>query len=101
MIEINEILKAPKNARLELKTTDAAKEFIRKAASISGLDMTSFIISSAFEKAEEVMEKHRRIEVSEQAYARALEILNEDTAPTPGLLNLMRGKHGDKSDSGL
>jgi uncharacterized protein (DUF1778 family) len=47
------------------------------------------------------MEKHRRIEVSEQAYARALEILNEDTAPTPGLLNLMRGKHGDKSDSGL
>ena len=101
MLELNEILKSPKNARLELKTTDIAKEFIRKAASISGLDMTSFIISSAFEKAEEVMEKHRRIEVSEAAYARALEILNGDSTPTSGLLNLMRGKHEDRSDSGL
>lgn len=65
--------------------------------------MTSFIISSAFEKAETVMENYRRIEASEEAFTRLQKILNEDKTekPTPALLKLMRGIHEDRRDSNL
>ena len=60
MSTLVETLNTSKTARLDLKTTEFAKDFIRKAATISGLDMTSFIMSSAFEKAEAVMENYNR-----------------------------------------
>ncbi|WP_321863232.1 DUF1778 domain-containing protein [Pseudomonas paraveronii] len=103
MTTLDETLKPVKNARLEIKTTDFAKEYIKKAALISGLDMTSFIMASAFEKAETVMENYRKMEVSEKAFSRLQEILNKDktTVPTPALLNLMRGKHENRRDAGM
>jgi len=61
MSTLVETLNTSKTARLDLKTTEFAKDFIRKAATISGLDMTSFIMSSAFEKAEAVMENYNRL----------------------------------------
>lgn len=100
---LEETFKATKNARLEIKTTDFAKEYIKKAALISGLDMTSFIMASAFEKAEAVMENYRKIEVSERAFSRLQEILNKDktAVPKPALLNLMRGLHENRRDAGM
>ena len=97
MTELLELLKAPKTVSLELKTTDIAKETIRKAALLSGLDMTSFIMSSALERAEAVLENHRRTEVSEKTFARLQEVLNEDKSakPTKVLINLLRGTHGN------
>jgi len=99
----DEALNSTKSARLEIKTTDFAKEFIKKAASISGLDMTSFIMSSAFEKAQAVMENYRRIEVSENAFSRLQDILRDDetAVPTAALLKLMRGEHEDGQDANL
>lgn len=103
MTDLLEALKAPKTARLEIKTTDIAKDIIRRAANLSGLDMTSFIMSSAFERAEAVLENHRRIEVSEKAFARLQEVLNEDKTakPTKALLNLMRGTYESHRDRNL
>lgn len=88
-------LNSAKTARLDLKTTEFAKEFIRKAATISGLDMTSFIMASAFKEAEVVMENYNRLELSEKAFSRLHEILNEsdeEAKPTPALVKLMRNK---------
>lgn len=93
---VPETLQGAKTARLDLKTTEFAKEFIRKAATISGLDMTSFILASAFEKAEAVMETYQRIELSEKAFARAHE-LNQKSAETPtphkNLVKLFRSRN--------
>jgi len=100
MTTLVENLKAPKNARLELKTTEFAKDFIKTAAAASGLDMTAFIIASAFEKAEAVMEKQSRLQLSSKAYDRLNEILNEtedNVRPTPELIKLMRGKNGRRT----
>jgi uncharacterized protein (DUF1778 family) len=99
MSKLNETLNAPKTARLELKTTDFAKDFIRKAAMLSGQDMTSFIIASAFEKAEAVMERHQRIELSAQGFSRLHEVLavEESVEPTRQLKDLMRGTSADRS----
>ncbi|WP_109754333.1 DUF1778 domain-containing protein [Pseudomonas sp. 43mfcvi1.1] len=103
MKTLDETLRTVKSARLEIKTTDFAKEFIKKAATISGLDMSSFIMASAFEKAEAVIENHRRIEVSEQAFSRLQQILLEDetAAPTSALLRLMRGQHENRRDANM
>lgn len=98
MSKLADSLNAPKTARLELKTTDFAKDFIRKAAMLSGQDMTSFIIASAFEKAEAVMERHQRIELSSKGFSRLHDILSSDehAEPTQPLKALMRG-----TDAGL
>lgn len=88
-----ETFNGAKTARLDLKTTEFAKEFIRKAAAISGLDMTSFILASAFEKAEAVMESYQRIELTEKAFARAHEIVRESEErrePNENLVKLLR-----------
>lgn len=100
---LEDTFKTTKNARLEIKTTDFAKEFIKKAALLSGLDMTSFIMASAFEKAEAVMENYRKIEVSENSFSRLQEILNRDetAVPTPALHKLMRGHHENRRDANM
>jgi uncharacterized protein (DUF1778 family) len=66
-------------------------------------NMTSFIMASAFEKAEAVIESHRRIEVSEEAFNRVQQILLEDetAAPSEALLRLMRGNHENRRDAGM
>lgn len=99
MSSVAETLQGAKTARLDLKTTEFAKEVIRKAANISGLDMTSFIVASAFEKAEAVIESHQRIqiiELSEKAFARAHE-LSLESAKNPkahkNLVKLLRNKN--------
>lgn len=103
MTTLEETLKTTKSARLEIKTTDFAKELIKRAATLQGLDMTSFIIASAFEKAEAVIESHNRIEASERAFARIRNILLEDetAAPSEALLRLMRGQHEDRRDANM
>ncbi|MGY2289384.1 type II toxin-antitoxin system TacA family antitoxin [Pseudomonas sp. SDO528_S397] len=103
MKTLDKTLKPAKSARLEIKTTEFAKERIKQAASISGLDMTAFIIASAFAKAEEVIENHRRIELSETAFNQLQAILAdaETAAPTSALLKLMRGEHENKRDANM
>ncbi|MBC3410103.1 DUF1778 domain-containing protein [Pseudomonas sp. SWRI51] len=96
MSSVVETLQGAKTARLDLKTTEFAKEVIRKAATISGLDMTSFIVASAFEKAEAVIQSHRIIEISEKAFARAHE-LSQQAAENPkahkNLVKLLRSRN--------
>jgi uncharacterized protein (DUF1778 family) len=100
MSKLSESLNAAKTARLELKTTDLAKEFIRKAAMLSGQDMTSFIIAAAFEKAETVMERHQRIELSAEGFSRLHQILAdaESAQPTQALRDLMRGADAERGN---
>jgi uncharacterized protein (DUF1778 family) len=56
--------------------------------------MTSFIIASALEKAEAVMETHHPIELSQKAFGRA-HLLSEATPPTAhkNLVKLFRSRH--------
>ena len=100
---VTETLQGAKTARLDLKTTEFAKDFIRKAATVSGLDMTSFILAAAFEKAEAVMETYQRIEISEKAFARAHE-LSQGSAEQPkthkNLVKLFRNRN-ERSGSNL
>jgi len=103
MTTLDESLKQTKTARLEIKTTDFAKDLIKRAASLQGLDMTSFIIASAFEKAEAIIESHKRIEASERVFSRIQQILIEDETaePSEALLKLIRGQHENRRDANM
>lgn len=91
--------RTPKTARLELKTTEFAKDLIRRAAALSGQDMTSFIIACAVDKAEQVIERHRRIELSDHAFNRLHVILaaDETAQPTQALIDLMGDHNAHRS----
>jgi uncharacterized protein (DUF1778 family) len=71
-----------KTARVELKTTDGLKQMLSKAAMLSGLDLTAFVLSSAEEKARDVIEHHDSLSLSAQEQERFLSVLtNPPKAP--------------------
>lgn len=67
----------PKRARLEARATDEAKALIEHGAALSGLSVSDFLIQSAQEKAEEMIERRTRVRLSvERSIAFAQEYLN-------------------------
>jgi len=60
---------APK-ARMEFKTTEQVKSLLIEAASMSGVDLTAFVINAAAERARAVLEEHARIKLDAEAHAR-------------------------------
>jgi len=77
-----------KNARLELKTTKEVKELLTKAALLDGVDVSSFMLVSAIEKARAVIRDHASIQLSAEAQARLALMLQNPSAPTPAMEEL-------------
>ncbi|MCK9494666.1 MAG: DUF1778 domain-containing protein [Dehalococcoidia bacterium] len=80
----------PRSARIELRTTEDAKELLLRAASESGSDLTSFILNSALTSAREVVESVERIELSRRDAIRVLELLENPGDPPPALIESAR-----------
>ena len=79
-----------KNARIEIKTTLDAKELLAAAARASGVDLTSFVINAAVEKARASLQEHSAIRLSQQGQAALARILQEEPAePTQAMKDLM------------
>ncbi len=79
-----------KRARVELKTTDAAKELLSLAAALDGTDLTAFILNTAVEKARKVVSEHNAIMLSrdgQEALARLLQAA--PAQPTKAMRELM------------
>lgn len=54
------------NERIDLKTTQYAKEILKRAACISGYaSLTSFVLQAAMEKAREVILFHQQIDITQ------------------------------------
>lgn len=81
---------ALKDARLELKTTKEAKELLSKAATLGGMDLSSFLLSTAMEKARAILLEHAAIELSEQGQAQLVALLQQPPAPTEAMKALRR-----------
>ena len=78
-----------KNARMELKTTDTLKQMLIKAASLSGVDLTAFVLSCAEEKARAVIEHHDSLALSRNEQERFLDALGQAPKPPATLKKLM------------
>lgn len=79
-----------KRARMELKTTEAAKELLSLAAALDGTDLTAFILNTAVERARKVVAEHSAIALSrdgQEALARLLQ--SAPSQPTKAMHDLM------------
>lgn len=73
------------NKRLQIRISTANKARISRAAAMQGMDMTQFVTQSALREADAVIERYERIEVSERAFARILELLDNPPEPNAKL----------------
>ncbi|MHB1564814.1 MAG: type II toxin-antitoxin system TacA family antitoxin [Leptospirillum sp.] len=78
-----------KHARMEFKTTDDVKELLSKAAALSGVDLTSFVINTAADRARAVLADHSVLKLTAEEHARFLSLLDNPPQPTKGLVDLM------------
>lgn len=78
-----------KSARMELKTTDAAKDLLSLAASLDGTDLTAFVLGPAMEKARKVVNDYTNISLTREGQAKLLSVLHTPAPPTDAMRDLM------------
>ena len=78
-----------KRARMELKTTDAAKELLSLAAALDGTDLTAFILNTAVEKARKVVSEHSAIALTREGQEVLARLLQSPSKPTKAMHELM------------
>jgi uncharacterized protein (DUF1778 family) len=81
---------APKQARMEFKTTQDTKDILSEAALLSGLDLTSFVIGIAEEKARKVIMQHQSLNLNKAEQQRLFDVLINPPAPSDSLKALLR-----------
>ena len=78
-----------KRARITLRTTNEAKEMLTLAAAISGMDLTSFVLGAAMDKARDVLSSHANIALSPAGQATLFSMLRNPQPPNNAMLELM------------
>ena len=73
---------------MELKTTEDIKDLISQAASLLGLDSTSFVLGLAAERAREVLSKHSVIKLSLEGQKRFAELSKNPPPPAAAMKKL-------------
>lgn len=87
---MNSMLISTKDARLEVKTTQSAKDFLNQAAALAGLNLSSFIMNSAMTQARELLRDHTTIELSLEGQRNLAALLKSNTEPTESMKALRR-----------
>ncbi len=78
-----------RQARMEFKTTADMKDLLSQAAALDGLDLTSFVLGPAIEKARLVLSQHASIALSQQGQTALVQLLHASPAPTAAMADLM------------
>ena len=79
---------AIKDARMELKTTADAKNFLSQAAVLDGMDLSSFMIASAMTRARAIMSDHTSIALFAEGQAQLAKLLQSQPTPTEAMKDL-------------
>ena len=73
----------PKSARLEARTQPSVKDAIHRAATLSGVDVSSFVVSSAYQAAQTIIESHAVTRIDSDADRKAFfDALDNPPQPT-------------------
>lgn len=80
----------PRSERMELRATKREKALLSRAAAIEHLDVTSFVLRSALPEAQNIVDRHERIVLSERDTAFILDLLEHPPDPSPDLVNAFR-----------
>lgn len=61
------LIDEPKSARLEARTQPSVKDIIHRAATLNGVDVSSFIVSAAYSAAQSTIETHKITVIDSEA----------------------------------
>jgi len=76
----------PKSARLEARTQPSVKDTIHRAAALSGVDVSSFVVSAAYNAAQSTIEAHNITVIESEADRKAFfDALDNPPKPTKRL----------------
>ncbi len=78
-----------RQARMELKTTADMKDLLSRAAALDGLDLTSFVLGPAIEKARRVLSEHASISLAKHGQLALVQMLQAPRKPTRAMKILM------------
>lgn len=78
-----------KSARLEFRVTSEQKEAIEEAAAIEGRTVTDFSASALYERAQEVIDRDRRIRVDAIRFDAFIEVMERPAREVSGLRELL------------
>ena len=78
------------NSRVALRIRTADKALIMRAVALAQTDMTDFILRTALREAQQVIDEHERVQLSQRDSQRVLELLENPPAPNAKLLKAAR-----------
>lgn len=81
---------AEPTARLSCRVDPRIKQRAEEAAALLGQSITDFTAAALQEKAEAVLERAQKIELSERDFERFARAINAPSPPTPELVAAMR-----------
>jgi len=76
---------ALKKQRIDLRLNDEDKSMIEEAAAMSNQTITQFMVSTASERAAEIIEQHRRLTLNEESWNLVMDALSNPAAPNSRL----------------
>lgn len=74
-----------RQGRINMRVSDRQEMVLRQAAEITGESLTGFVLGVATERAQEVLERSRAIEVSAEAFEHFSAALNAPEQDMPAL----------------
>ena len=77
-----------RSARLNMRLTADAKSDLVQAASLTGQDLTSFVLNAALEKSRAVVLESTLIRLPSEQYEQLVEALDRSGVASPGLQKL-------------
>ena len=83
------------SSRLSLRISAEEKALLKRAATLSNTDITTFVLQTALPAAESVIAKEERIHLSARDSLRVLEYLENPPEPTDRLLASARRLKGE------
>ncbi len=78
-----------KDARIEFKTTKDIKALLQDAANSLGMDLSSFLISTATQRAKAVIKEDNLLTLSKEEWEHFETLINTPKKPTKSLQELM------------
>jgi uncharacterized protein (DUF1778 family) len=81
-----------RQGRINMRVSEHQEQVLRAAAGLNGETLTGFVLSVATERAEQVLERAQRIDLSGEAFRRFVAALDEPAEEMPTLRRYAKRK---------
>ncbi len=88
------MVKTEKMDRIDIRVTREQKETLARAAVVSGVSMSSFLVANALPEARKMVSKNERISLSTRDRDMFHSILTNPPKPNKNLVRLMKNHRG-------